>query len=425
MHKIKRPYILITLGAFFIYIFITALSLYFTREDQLPADSGQYLLMASGETNLVPSPFTYRFLNSFFAQQINRIFGLNLNISFAIISGFSISLFIIILYIMNYRNNLKIFLLYVVFTPSFLLLLQEAYLSDALFYLLQVLFLLAIKKKYFNAIPILSILLSLTRELAIIMNLAFLTIALKARDLFKTLHASALIISGLAITYWAGSNGSINASGFSGPLYILLKYPANFLRNIFGVWLWTDVSSSKQPESYWHPPLVSINLPSFSSNLVGSVTKIGIYELNIRFPLHYSILFAALFGFLPTIFIFYWKNKIHFFSQLSDFLQIAFLTGIAMLVLSPGSGFSIARYVMACWPLFWIIATLDRNLLLSHRWLPWINAVVMWLSWYLLEISEFGSNIYILLTFWLFLVVVNILFYSSLKSKIKGNPGAL
>jgi hypothetical protein len=49
----------------------------------------------------------------------------------------------------------------------------------------------------------------------------------------------------------------------------------------------------------------------------------------------------------------------------------------------------------------------------------------MWLSWYVIEISEFGNNVYILLIFWLFLVVVNILFYSSLKSKIKGNPGTL
>ena len=93
-----------------------------------------------------------------------------------------------------------------------------------------------------------------------------------------------------------------------------------------------------------------------------------------------------------------------------------------MLVLSPGSGYSLSRYVMACWPLFWIIATLDKYLFLSDKRLPWINAVLMWSSWYVIEFSEFRDNIYILLTFWLFLVVVNILFYSSLKSKNKGNP---
>ena len=110
MLRIKRAHIAIALGAFFILIFITALSLYFTREDQLPADSEQYLLMASGKTHLVPSPFTYRFLNSFFAMQINRIFDLNLNSSFALISGCSITLFIIILYIMNFRHKINSFL---------------------------------------------------------------------------------------------------------------------------------------------------------------------------------------------------------------------------------------------------------------------------------------------------------------------------
>src|SRR5205814_709271 len=126
--------------------------------------------------------------------------------------------------------------------------------------------------------------------------------------------------------------------------YLFLKVPYNFLRNVLGIFVWTNTVP--------YAPRWSVELPRWLQ--FGKIREIGLVTAGFDGPSVVLRAWLTSFGIAPVMLLTILRRARKRINW-PTWLRIAWVYGWAMFFLAPCFGHSIDRLVSYAWPAFWIV----------------------------------------------------------------------
>ena len=335
-------------------------------------DAGSYIQMAEGNPDNVLLHHARRMLHPWIVGKLCWIAGTD----FAFLLVGILSLLVFLWIVLNYlHHDLKYSLpacLAFIFLPYLFILFHDLYLQTLFFLALSAVFWRLILKKRYLAGVILLFLMSLTRDEAVVVVLAFLAVILLKKQ--KDLGRKPALIFSTAVLTAAGSGAVLttlltqtntNLNRLSQFLFTLIRVPLFLFENLTGFQHWLD--TYKILPDYTHAPMVVFDLPAWVQKY-SAIKQAGIYEWNILLPVTLALLILSAFGTGPTILFFLWKKTK--FNELRDSLALnaMLVFGSLIFIMSPTLGPPVIRYFANAWPAFFLVMpVLLRKLWAAHR----------------------------------------------------------
>jgi hypothetical protein len=123
-----------------------------------------------------------------------------------------------------------------------------------------------------------------------------------------------------------------------------LKVPYNFLHNVFGITIWSNVHLD------FGEPVVRWSLPHLLQ--FGADREIGLI-FGKRPPAETFLHLFTIFGFAPIL-LWHWRGRIAQVRLWPAAVQLAFFYGLVMYPLATALGAWTGRLIGYAWPLFWL-----------------------------------------------------------------------
>jgi hypothetical protein len=152
------------------------------------------------------------------------------------------------------------------------------------------------------------------------------------------------MVVGMSAGAWLVRLGQPNIHHLPDFVYLALKIPYNFLVNVFGVRIWSDV----QPG--YGDPFVRWALPSLLQ--IGNHKEIGLL-VNVRLPIQTAMVLLTLFGCGPA-FVRPLLKRAGGFRRWPFAVQLACVYGLISYLLGTSLGYATYRLIGYGWPLFWV-----------------------------------------------------------------------
>jgi hypothetical protein len=309
-------------------------------------DSPQYIALAEGRLANVVAPFSDRVLGPFLSALLHSAFGLSIAAAFSAISLIGAALFGIGIHFIHrkYKISPYIWLPAVLAVPWVIGAIRDAYLPDILVMGLTSLFLLYFRNDNLFLAGVVAALSILARETGLI--LVFLAVCFAAYQR-RWPFAAVLAVLSLAafIVLKQVAQATTNVHAMDSLLYMALKIPVNFLRNVMGVEFWTN------DMTWCNPPIVTVPVGHAVSAYFGKITAIGVCAPNVMMPIANTALALSTFGVLPGITIALMSQSRRHLTKDSWLLLVVLYGGI-MFILGLCTGASVYRLVTYAWPLF-------------------------------------------------------------------------
>jgi hypothetical protein len=345
-------------------------------------DNAFYIRLAQGLS--VNKPFSGRICYPTIARLLHLYCKLSLNHAFLIAN--SIGLIILIYTVTAIIKSISYYVAIAIpllFTPLIIRSFALVFLPDLFYAGLTGLFFYLIYRSYFWPSLVVLLLTYLTRE-----NALFLCLSVAALGLYKSKFRWAVagilvLIIGIVITSWVGRHGLPQEYQMNFLLYLALKIPKNFLYNIFGVLIWTNVYPDVGR------PYFLIALPAWLP--LGKLHTIGLTPFQPLVTLNSVMLLLTTFGVAPSLLVLELvKHGKRIFSEERFWLQVAIIYGVSSFLIGIAVSYDVMRLIGYAWPAFWLAvpALLLRysNLSLSSVaqlfgyqvlacWLPWIMGI--------------------------------------------------
>ena len=313
-------------------------------------DSPQYIAMAEGRIDDVVAPFSGRVLAPYLSASIYSMFGLSLAAAFSAVALLGAALFVLGIHFLYRRYRLEPYALFpaVLAVPWVIGAIRDAYLPDILVMGLVSLFLLSLRQENWILAGIVAVLSILARETGLILMAFAIGFAVRQK---RWSFAAALAVSSgvamLAVRYIEPSVPNVHA--MNGLLYMALKIPVNFLRNLVGIQFWSN------DMNWCDHPLLIVPFGRAVAAYFGNMKAVGICAPNFMAPVANAALFLSIFGVLPGLtlgLLAYSRREL----VKDPWLFFVALYGGVMLLLGTCTGASVYRLLTYGWPLF-ILAT--------------------------------------------------------------------
>jgi hypothetical protein len=308
------------------------------------ADSDRYIAIAEDQLGEVESPFSKRTLYPWMAETLSRLAHislprsfLELNTAFFFFLGFTLTVIAVKL------GGNPWFIVLCFLTPLPVEALQAAYLPDLChMFFLALFFLLLLFDWEFLALAVM-LTAFLVRENTLLLCVATGILAwLNGR---KTLAFGSFIV--LVAGSMAGGIfarvGLPNSHLWPEWLYLAVRVPHDFLANVMGIVIETNVHLVHKPQWTWTIP------PPWR---IGRDQE-AYLTLDWTWPCRTFVVLLSWFGCGPLI-VWWARKKAKLFQDWNLTVQIAFGYGLVCYLLGTSLGYSTTRLIGYGWPLFWI-----------------------------------------------------------------------
>jgi hypothetical protein len=306
-------------------------------------DGDSYLRMARGDGAHVMQPFVSRQMGALLAAATARLLHWSVEQAFFLQAIVSVIFLLCIVYAIAVKTMApRWLLLAIALSPFWGPQVQYFVLPDALYSAELAVLLVLLLMERLGAASLMMFPLMLTRESTSLTLLCFLVAAwgvLRWRDRI------AAVLSAAAGSWLVGrlAAGSIaNKENLPQAIYLLMKVPWNFLRNVIGLQPWSNVNPELCSVPRWYLPL---HLGPVSAIGVCGYSSAGRHEM-----------FAALFynfGILPLIVCYLWWVHRSWFGR-SVLLRFTLLYGSISFLLAPMLGTWMIHLMSYGWPLFFV-----------------------------------------------------------------------
>lgn len=310
---------------------------------ELP-DSMKYMAIAEGNIATVESPFTKRLLYPWMAGQLARAAHLQMGYAFMLLNA---SALVLLAYCLSAALQ-KLganpwYVLFCLSTPLPLEAFHSAYLPDlshmalaALFFLL----LLYDREKWAFVVLLVAF---MVRENTLLLCLFTGGIGLWQRKKNLVYGSLIVLIVGSAFGSWAVRLGQPNTHHWPEFLYLAVRVPHDFLSNVLGIVLQTNVHSVFPPQYIWKIP------PGLQMGLDREIQFSFVWYL----PLQTLIVLFSLFGCGPLV-VRKLYRRTNPFRNWTPPMQIVFSYGLVSFLLGTSLGANTTRLIGYGWPLFWL-----------------------------------------------------------------------
>jgi len=308
-------------------------------------DNEQYLALAQGRFSEVQSPFTKRFLYPWLVRTLAGNGRLPLGTAAMTLNFASWCLLACCLAaaLESSGGNPWLAVLFLA-TPLQQESLLLGYMPDLFVTALTALFFLLLARRREGWAMVVLLLCFLARESTLLICVMCAGFGFLRRDKTMAYGGLAVLAGGVMAGAWFGRLGQPNMHHLPDFGYMVLKVPYNFLHNVFGIMIWSNV----------HPdfgvPVVRWTLPHFLQ--FGADTEIGLV-FGKRPPTETFLNLFTVFGFAPML-LWRWRGRIGQVRQWPVAVQLAFAYGLVMYPLATGLGAWTGRLIGYAWPLFWL-----------------------------------------------------------------------
>jgi hypothetical protein len=344
----------------------------------VPTSDGEwYFRLAADGPKGVRAPFSGRIIHPLLARVASTIFNIRLEAAFFLVSAVSLVLWVCcIVLLLNPSSFTQLFGYSLMFVYPFIVLIAtQFYYPEIVHAALLSAFLVCLQRlhqrfgQYIGLV--LLTLLVMTREITVLLSLILLAKSVISRRYKYALGVAVSTSVGLVIVYIVTRQGLPNPENLPGILYLILKLPFNFLRNVLGVEFVTD--------AIWYcEPVVSWTVPETLQ--LGNIRTIGLCSWNPNRALSTLGTLLTIFGLQPVILL--WAAKTRRLPK-AHWVTIAFVYGALLYLLGTSVGSDVFRLVSYGWPLMIVaIASYqvpDKRGDLTLFLLPVFSLAVAWL----------------------------------------------
>ena len=309
-------------------------------------DSEQYLAMAQGRVSEVQSPFTKRFLYPWLVRMAAGNTRLPLGTAAMTLNFASWCLLACCLAaaLESFGGEPWLAVLFLA-TPFPLESLLLGYMPDLFVTALTALFFLLLARRRERWAMVVLLLAFLARESTLLLCVMGAGIGFLRRGKTMAYGSLAVLAGGVMAGAWFLRLGQPNIHHLPDFTYMVLKVPYNFLHNVFGIMIWSDVRADTGV------PVVRWSLPHLLQ-FGGADREIGLV-FGKRPPTETFLHLFTIFGFAPIL-LWHWRGKFAQVRQSPPAVQLAFAYGLVMYPLATALGAWTGRLIGYAWPLFWL-----------------------------------------------------------------------
>ncbi len=325
--------------------------------DGFDSDSGFYLSMSLGEFDGINAPFRQRVLQPILAGGLNVILGYGVG-HFIIAIGSLGALVSGIWWLLKKYHVPNIWAIAGFAGIWVPVLTTEIFLPDFLAAALFVAVLIFIQKKQWGAVTLLFCPLVMIRESYLIAGLILLVLMLRKKQFIDGILMFSSGLVGYLIAMWM-SAGASNTHGLGGVAYLLMKMPFNFIKNMFGLPIWTNTLA----EHFTLAPIWKMELPNWLQ--VGGINQIGLTAWQGDWMALNWLLVLCSFGLFNMLLLV--NRKVLLQNDSNLFIRFVILYGGVTLVIAPLSGASVQRLYPYAWPLMAIAIPIFLSQLMAKE----------------------------------------------------------
>jgi hypothetical protein len=350
-------------------------------------DAGQYRLLALGQRNAVPAPFSARILGPAAAGWLGRVTGLGVDSGFLFLGIVCLVALIALVagLLWSWRAPIAIFAA-VFLMPFWVDIFHDYYLPDLLHATILAAILLCLLFGHTGLALLLLFPAYLARESTLLLALC-LVFACWRRIPLRTAGVGFLAMAaGLLVSRHFGQSGPTSVHGLGGGAYILGKLFWSFFKNVLGLPLW----SNTLPEC---SPVWVTALP----HPLGAIRQVGVCQPSLWGPGRLLLAWFGIFGIGPALAAVLWRRMVPLLSgqardlELTPGMIILFrfcaVYGVISILMTPLLGASADRLVEYGWPFYFgvlpwsIVATYDLRGL-RWAWILLLHLLTCWVAWF-------------------------------------------
>jgi hypothetical protein len=305
------------------------------------ADADWYMLLAHGDSRHVMQPFASRQLGPALVKLLAWMLHWPIENAFLLEGAVSLAVTLMVVYALMLRTAAPRWLLAaVMMMPIWPQLWLSLALPDLWYAALLSIFLLLLARQQLLAAACMMFPLMISRESTSLTLLCFLIAVWRPLRWRGRLTALASVMAGGALVSHLTAQSPGNHEQLPQVFYLLLKAPWNFMRNVGGVYLWSNMYTDICP--------VPVVQHSFH---MGPVKSVGMCGFTLLQPLITLTAGLTTFGLLVMMVAFLWWRTRHFRSR-SPLLNFCLLYGGVSFVCAPLFGTAVYRLFGYSWPLY-------------------------------------------------------------------------
>jgi hypothetical protein len=350
-------------------------------------DAGQYRLLALGQRDAVPAPFSARILGPAMAGWLGRVAGLSVDTGFLLLGIVCLVALIALVagLLWSWRAPAAIFAA-VFLMPFWVDIFHDYYLPDLLHATILAAILLCLFSGYNGLALLLLFPAYLARESTLLLALCLIFACWRRIPLRSAAIGLLAMAAGVVVSRHYGHSAPASVHGLSGGPYILGKFFWSFFKNVLGLPLWSNTLPECTPT--WVTAL---------PHPLGAIRTIGVCRPDVWGPGRLLLAWFGIFGIGPALAVILWRRMVPILSgqrrdlELTPGMVIVFrfciVYGVISILMTPLLGASADRLVEYGWPFYFVVlpwfifASCDlRGMRLA--WLLLLHLVTCWLAWF-------------------------------------------
>src|SRR5271156_1445252 len=265
-------------------------------------DAGQYRLLALGQRNAVPAPFSARILGPAAAGWLGRVTGLGVDSGFLFLGIVCLVALIALVagLLWSWRAPLA------VFAGGFLMpfwvdIFHDYYLPDLLHATILAAILLCLLFGHTGLALLLLFPAYLARESTLLLAACLIFACWRRIPLRSAALGLLAMVAGVLVSRHYGQSGPASIHGLGGGVYILGKLFWSFFKNVLGLPLW----SNTLPECN---PIWTKALPG--GHHLGAIQEVGLCQPSLWGPARLLMAWFGIFGIGPSLAFALWRKMI-------------------------------------------------------------------------------------------------------------------
>jgi hypothetical protein len=350
-------------------------------------DAGQYRLLALGQREAVPAPFSARILGPATAGWLGRLTGLGVDTGFLILGIVCLVALISLVagLLWSWRAPVAIFA-GVFLMPFWVDIFHDYYLPDPLHAAILAAILVCLLLGQSSVALLLLFPAYLARESTLLLALCLIFACWRRIPLRSAGIGLLAMAAGVLVSRHYGHSAPASVHGLSGGPYILGKFFWSFFKNVLGLPLWSNTLPECNPA--W---VMALPRP------LGAIRSIGMCRPALWGPGRLLLAWFGIFGIGPALAVALWRRMVPVLSgqgrdlKLTPGVVIVFrfciVYGVISILMTPLLGASADRLVEYGWPFYFVVlpwfifASCDFRGIRSV-WILLLHLVTCWLAWF-------------------------------------------
>jgi hypothetical protein len=350
-------------------------------------DAGQYRLLALGQRDAVPAPFSARILGPAMAGWLGRVTGRGVDTGFLLLGILCLVALIALVagLLWSWRAPVAIFA-GVFLMPFWVDVFHDYYLPDLLHATILAAILLCLLFGRTGLALLLLFPAYLARESTLLLAVCLVFACWRRISLRSAAVGFLAMAAGVLVSRHYGQSGPASVHALGGGVYILGKLFWSFFKNVLGLPLWSNTLPECSPiwvRALPHP--------------LGAIRMVGVCRPSLWGPGRLLLAWFGIFGIGPAVAVILWRRMVGVLSGQGRHLEVtsgmaiifrfSLVYGVISILMTPLLGASADRLVEYGWPFYFVV--LPWFICASFGFRGWgagrfllLHLLTCWVAWF-------------------------------------------